>query len=102
MPVETLENQAEKLLFKLREAGPVGLNKGKLGLRAGKGRAAQALLELIAERKVANLGTAKRARFVLIEHFNPLERACERIEKNALSEKPGGKGAIDILVRGDL
>jgi len=102
MPVEALENQVEKLLLKLREAGPAGLTKGKLGLRAGKGGAARALLELIAERKVANLGTATRTCFVLIEHFNPLERACERIEKNALSEKPGREGAIDLLVRRDL
>jgi hypothetical protein len=102
MPVETLNNQAEKLLFKLREAGPAGLTKGKLGLRAGKGGAARALLELIAERKVANLGTAARTCFVLIEHFNPLERACERIEKNALFEKPGREGAVDLLVRRDL
>lgn len=102
MPVETLENQVEKLLFKLREAGPAGLTKRKLGLKAGKGRAAQALLELIAERKVANLGTATRTCFVLIEHFNPLERACERIEKNALFEKPGREGAIELLIKREL
>jgi len=102
MPVETLENQVEKLLFKLREAGPAGLTKGKLGVKAGKGIAAQALEDLIARRKVANLGTATRTCFVLIEHFNPLERACERIEKNALSKQPAREDTIELLTRRDL
>lgn len=102
MPVETLENQVEKLLFKLREAGPAGLTKGKLGVKAGKGIAAQALGDLIARRKVANLGTATRTCFVLIEHFNPLERACERIEENALSKQPAREDAIELLTRRDI
>lgn len=102
MAVETLENQVGKLLLKLREAGPAGLTKGKLGVKAGKSIAAQALRDLIVRRKVANLGTATRTCFVLIEHFNPLERACERIERNALSKQAGREDTIELLIRKDL
>jgi hypothetical protein len=102
MPDDTLENQVEKLLLKLREAGPAGLTKGKLGVKAGKGKAAQALRDLIAERRVANLGTAGKTCYVLAEHFNPLERACERIEKNALSKRPGREDTIELLIKKNL
>lgn len=102
MPVETLENQMEKLLFKLREAGPAGLTQGKLGVKDARGRAARALRALMSQRKVANLGTATRTCFVLIEHFNPLERACEQIEKNALSKKSAREDTIELLIKKDL
>jgi len=102
MPVETLENQIEKLLFKLREAGPAGLTMGKLGVNDARGSAARALRTLMSERKVANLGTTTRTCFVLIEHFDPLERACEQIEKNALSKKSAREDTIELLIKKDL
>ncbi len=102
MPLDTSGGQKQKLLSKLREAGPAGLTKGKLGVKQSKGKAAQALRELMTERKVANLGTATRTFYVLIEHFNPLERACDKIEKNALSKKPARADTIELLIKRDL
>ena len=102
MPVQSVESVKEKLLTKLRSAGPAGLAKGKLGIGAAKGKSAQALSELIAERKIANLGTATRSCFVLIEHFNPLERACARIEGNARAAVAARGKAIDLLIQKDL
>ncbi len=102
MPVETVETLKEKILSKLRSAGPAGLTKGKLGIRGTGGNSASALSELIAERKIANLGTATRSPFVLIEHFNPLERACARIEKNARAAVPARGEVIALLIQRDL
>jgi hypothetical protein len=102
MPVDTSGEQKQKLLSKLRKAGPAGLTKGKLGVKQAKGKAAQALSELMAERKVANLGTATRTIYVLIEHFNPLERAYDKIEKNALSKKQARADTIELLIKRDL
>lgn len=102
MPVQSVESVKEKLLTKLRSAGPAGLAKGKLGIGAAKGRSAQAFNELIAERKIANLGTAARSCFVVTEHFNPLERACARIEENARAAVAARGKAIDLLIQKDL
>ncbi len=102
MPLETVETLKEKLLSKLRSAGSGGLAKGKLGIRGAGGNCAQALSALIAERKIANLGTATRTCYVLIEHFNPLERACARIEKNARDALATRGGAIELLTQRDL
>jgi hypothetical protein len=41
--------------------------------------ALEAFKELAAERRVANLGTARKTRYVLAEHYRPLEIACDHI-----------------------
>ena len=99
---ETVESQKEKMLSKLREAGPAGLTKARLGVKDTKGKAAQALRELLTERRVAHLGSPTRTCYVLIEHFNPLERACERVEKTALSRKSTREDTIELLIKKEL
>ncbi len=89
------------VLERLKAAGPAGLAKGKLLERLGS-RGEEALKALLAAGGVANLGTRSRPRFVLPEHFRPLERACEHIEKKALGPKAAAEGALALFTREEL
>jgi hypothetical protein len=102
MAVKSAEKYKANIIAKLREAGPVGLTKSKLGVKDAKSPSGRALKELIADRRLANLGSSKKTRYVLIEHFKPLELACEQIERNAKNAKPGRQGQIQLLIRNDL
>jgi hypothetical protein len=98
----TVENQKERMLVRLRELGPAGATKTELDVKGQKGKAAQALKELLSDRHVANIGTPARPCYVLSEHFNPLERACEQIERNAGSKKPVRDDLLDLLTKKEL
>lgn len=89
------------LLERLRAAGAAGLAKGKLLERLGS-RGERALKELLAAGRVANLGTRTRPCFVLPEHYQPVERACEGIEKKALSPKAAPEGPVALFTRDEL
>jgi hypothetical protein len=102
MRAEPVERLKEKLIARLRELGPAGATKAKLGVKGPKGNAAQALQELLSDRRAANIGSAARPCYVLSEHFNPLERACERIERNIGSHKPVRNDAQDLWVKREL
>lgn len=102
MRAEPLDRQREKLLIKLRQLGPAGATKAKLGVRGLKGSAAQALQELLSGGQVANIGSPTRPCYVLSEHFNPLERACEQIERNIGAQKPVREDALDLWGQRDL
>ncbi len=91
----------ELVLERLEAAGAAGLAKGKLLERLGS-RGERALKELLAAGRVANLGTRTRPRFVLPEHYRPVERACEAIEKKALSPKTAPEGPIALFTRAEL
>lgn len=91
----------EVVLERLREAGAAGLPKGKLLARLGS-RGEGALKDLLAAGRVANLGSRARPRFVLFEHFRPLERALEHIERQALSPKAGGEGTVALFTQKQL
>jgi hypothetical protein len=99
---DAVESQKERILAKLNEAGAAGLTKTQLGGQSAKGATVQALRELLSERKVANLGSPTRSCFVSIQNFNPLERACAQVEKNALSAKSTPDHAIELLTRKEL
>jgi len=99
---EPIERLKEKLIARLRELGPAGATKAKLGVKGPKGNAAQALQELLSDRSAANIGSAARPCYVLSEHFNPLERACERIERNMGSQKPVRSDTLDLWVKREL
>jgi hypothetical protein len=99
---ETVESLKERMLARFRECGQAGATKTDLGVKSPKGRAAQALQELLGERRVANLGSPTRPRYVLSEHFHPLERACEQIERNALSKKPVRGDTLELLLKKEL
>lgn len=73
-----IDQQKEKILKKLKETGPDGVSKSRLGKSKSLG---VALNELQKDRIIGNLGTSKRVRYVLIEFYNPIERAGEEIEK---------------------
>ena len=102
MAVKSLEEHKTNIITKLGEAGPVGLSKSKLGVKDAKSPSGRALKELLTNRRLANLGTRSKTRYVLMEHFKPLELACEQIEKNAKGTKPGRLGQIQLLIRKDL
>jgi hypothetical protein len=99
---ETAENQKERILAQLREVGAAGVTKTRLGVKGLKGKAAQALEELLSDRRVANLGSPTRPCYVLSEHSNPLERACEQIERNARSQKPVRDDTLALLAKKEL
>ena len=102
MVVKSLEEHKTNIITKLSKAGPIGLSKSKLGVKDAKSPSGRALKELLTDRRLANLGTRSRTRYVLMEHFKPLELACEQIEKNAKGTKPGRAGQIQLLIRKDL
>ena len=87
----SLEACKNEILNKLKEAGAAGLGKSKL---IGNSAAEKAVLsELETKGLVINLGKGRVTRYVLPE-FNkplpdPLEIACEHIEKKASSVKAG-------------
>lgn len=102
MRAEPAEPLKETLIAKLREVGPAGATKAKLGVKGPTGRAAQALQELLSDRRVANIGSPTRPCYVLSEHFNPLERACEKIMSNAGPKKLARDDLLDLLTRTEL
>lgn len=75
-----------RLLERLSAAGGGGLHKKGLGITRSRGWA-EALRVLEEERAIANLGAPKQARYVLREHFRPLELAYEAV---AAKDGPGG------------
>lgn len=72
-----LQPAKAEILEKLRRAGDKGLPKSKLPLTSGVRK--QAFEELVKAREIANLGSPARTCLVLIEHFRPLEIACDLI-----------------------
>lgn len=79
------------LLAKLEGAGAEGLNKTDLGIRGSPKRGqlyAQALRELEHDRLIGNLGTISHAKYVLRDHFRPLELAYDHIAAKAGRDKP--------------
>lgn len=70
-----------KILARLTEAGTSGLATSKLP-GAGKYRK-EVLDQLLADRRIGNLGTENKACYVLAEHYKPLELAAAHVEGKA-------------------
>jgi len=102
MAKESLEFKKKEILTKLEKAGPPGLTKGGLGIKAAKSPGARALKALEEEREIANLGTANKTRYVLIEFYRPLELACDRIEGNAKAAGSSRPGILELLSQKEL
>ena len=102
MAIKSIDEHKAGIVAKLSDAGPAGLTKSKLGVKDAGSPSARALKQLLDSRRVANLGSRSRTRYVLIEHFKPLELACEKIEKNAKTAKPGRRDQMPLLIRKDL
>ncbi len=85
-----LEKQKEDILKKLQEAGDKGLNKTGLNITSkAPGSRMEAFKALEKEKKVANIGSAKKVQYVLQEFYRPLEMAYEKIETYLLAnQKP--------------
>lgn len=82
----------QRILKHLADAGAKGLTKTQLKLPASnseKGKACREVLKRLERQgQIGNLGSKDRPRFVIAEHFRPLEMACEQIESMA---KESGK-----------
>jgi hypothetical protein len=102
MAIATIENHKQKILFKLEQAGAEGLTKSGLGIKSPKTPSGRALKELEQAGQIGNLGSRNRTRYVLREHFNLLELACERIESAARSAEAVKGGALDLMTRTEL
>jgi hypothetical protein len=102
MAKESLESKKEVILGKLKEVGASGLTKGGLGIKDAKSVGARALRALEEEREVANLGTPKKTRYVLMEFYKPLEIACDQVESNARESKASRSEVLELLSRKDL
>ncbi len=92
-----VEVEKKNLLQRLKEVGAEGITKSNLcGSSKIKTEALKALLQ---ERKIFNLGSKARACFVLPEHYRPLERAYEELEKifNSNGLKLISKGKIEKI-----
>jgi len=102
MAQQSLEFKKGEILRKLKEADASGLGKGGLGIKDAKSLGARALKALEEDRKVANLGTPKKTRYVLTEFYRPLELACGQIESNAKKTRSSRSGILELLSRKDL
>ena len=102
MAIPTIEDHQQKILFKLEQAAAGGLTKSGLGVKGPKTPSGRALKALEQARKIGNLGSRTRTCYVLIEHFKPLELACEKIEANAGSAKVVKAGAFELMTRPEL
>jgi len=102
MVKQSLESRKEEILGKLKDAGASGLTKGGLGIKDAKGVGARALKALDEEREIANLGTPKKTRYVLIEFYRPLELACDLIESNAKAVRSSRSEIVALLSRREL
>jgi hypothetical protein len=102
MAQQSLESKREEILGKLKGAGASGLTKGGLRIKDAKSVGARALKALEEEREVANLGTPKKTRYVLLEFYKPLELACDQIESNAKEAGSSRSGILELLSRKDL
>lgn len=92
----------QNILFKLEQAGAGGLTKSGLGVKGPQTPSGRALKELEQARRIGNLGSRTRTRFVLIDHFKPLELACKKIEANAGSAKVVKAGVFELMTRSEL
>ncbi len=72
-----LESHKEGILNKLREGGAKGLNKRQLEIRSSKTLKNKALQELERDQEIANLGSAKKTRYVLKEFDTPVTIATD-------------------------
>lgn len=96
----------QEILDKLHQGGAKGLSTGALRIpNSGtkKGKLCRELLKkLLKSGEIGNLGNTRRPRYVLIEHFNPLEIACDalaaRAKKNA--KKLGSKNSLSQGIKG--
>jgi hypothetical protein len=102
MAQQSLETRKEIILGKLRDAAASGLTKGGLGVKDAKSMGARALRALEEERQVANLGTPKKTRYVLMEFYKPLEIACDQVEANAIKSRSSRPEILELLSRKDL
>ncbi|SMC65841.1 hypothetical protein SAMN02746065_106163 [Desulfocicer vacuolatum DSM 3385] len=95
MQATKIDDQKANLLKLLKTAGVKGLNKSGLKINGSKLKK-QALNELENESKIVNLEGRGRYLYVLKEFDNPLERACQKVEKILTSQ--GNK----LLSKGQL
>lgn len=102
MAQQTLEFKKAEILGKLKTAGASGLGKGGLGIKDAKSLGARALKALEENRRVGNLGTPKKTRYVLTEFYRPLELASGQIESNAKKTRLSRSGILELLSRKDL
>jgi hypothetical protein len=102
MATGSIEKHKDKIVGQLSRAGSAGLSKSKLGVKDAKSPSGRALKALLENRRLANLGSRTRTRYVLMEHFKPLELACEQIEKNADGTRPGQAEPIRLMIRTEL
>lgn len=77
----------KRIRERLSRAGAAGLTTTGLklgGASSKKGKVCRQVLKRMAgQREIRNLGSAGRPRYVIAEHFKPLEIAYERIEQRA-------------------
>lgn len=97
-----LKFHKKKILKQLEKAGPRGLTKSKLGIKGSKSEKKQALKALEKKRRIGNLGTGRKTRYVLAKHYKPIEIAYERVDQNAKASGIKGTEALPLLVQKDL
>ncbi|MGH8524186.1 MAG: hypothetical protein ACREXY_08225 [Gammaproteobacteria bacterium] len=91
MTTLTLEDCKARILSRLQDAGVAGLTRSALGVR-GTSNAAKAYREALSGLEsallIGNLGTRSTPRYVLREHYCPLELAYAHMEAKAVPGNP--------------
>lgn len=102
MAVISIAGWEEKILGRLERAGAAGMSRTGLGIKSGAGNAGRAFERLVSERRIANIGSRARPRWVLSVYFKPLELACGAVEKNAAAAEEARGGAVVLVARKSL
>lgn len=91
MTTLTLEDCKGRILSRLQDVGAAGLTRSALGVR-GTGNTARAYREALSGLEgallIGNLGTRSTPRYVLREHYCPLDLAYSHMEAKAVPGNP--------------
>lgn len=104
MTKSTDASYEQEILRRLSEAGAAGLNKTQLGIHGLKTPKAKALESLLKRREIANLGSDKKTRYVLVQYFQSLELAYEHIEtlSRQLGIKLSSQNSLTVELKGQI
>lgn len=91
MTTLTVEDCKDRIISRLQDAGAMGLARSRLGV-LGKSDTARAYREALnvleSELRIGNLGTPSTPRYVVREHYRPLELAYAHIEAKTAPGNP--------------
>lgn len=85
MAAKTVQDYKKEILAAVKDTGAQGIKKTALKIKTKA--AVEAFKQLVKSRTIANIGSRKKQKWVMAQHYRPLEMAYQRLEDKALSHK---------------